>query len=176
MLLSPLGRLKGGDFCHPLLKAEQCRRSAFLSPICSPSGLIPARTNRHLDKEIKTGPFPSFQPSFPAFHNNVCEHTRTPHRPAGSVIPGRDHHMEGDGQSAVLRGRRSHSGLPGCWIVSKTLWQFDSSLYRGWGKKKKKDHKECHWAGGEGLEPCQTSMNTGLQQDAGTALPHLPPH
>lgn len=44
------------------------------------------------------------------------------------------------------------------------------------GGKKKKDHKECHWAGGEGLEPCQTSMNTGLQQDAGTALPHLPPH
>lgn len=90
--------------------AEQCRGAASLSPLCSHSGLITKHINRHVDEQIKMVLFPSFQPNFPR-SDNVCVHTRTPRRPTGSLIPGRDHHMEGDGQSAVLRGRRNHSRL-----------------------------------------------------------------
>lgn len=79
--------------------------------------------------------------------------------------------MEGDGQSAVLRGRRSHSGLA-AGLFPKHFGSLTHPYTEALGKKKKnkKNHKECHWAEGEGLELCQISMNTGLQQDAGTAL------
>lgn len=82
--------------------------------------------------------------------------------------------MEGDGQSAVLRGRRSDSRLA-AGLFPKCFGSLTHPHTEA-GEKKKRDHKECHWAGGEGLDLCQTSMNTGLQQDAGTALLHLPPH
>lgn len=83
--------------------------------------------------------------------------------------------MEGDGQSAVLRGRRSDSGLA-AGLFPKCFGSLTHPHTEAGEKKIKKDHKECHWAGVEGLDLCQTSMNTGLQQDAGTALLHLPPH
>lgn len=55
--------------------------------------------------------------------------------------------MEGDGQSAVLRGRRSHSGLA-AGLFPKCFGCLTHLYTEAGGEKKRKNHKECHWAEG----------------------------
>lgn len=65
----------------------------------------------HGDEEMPGVPWPSFQPSCPAW-----------------LHPGR-------AWTLCCAHRKGEPLRPGCWTASKMLWQLDSSVCRGWGKK-----------------------------------------
>lgn len=107
----------------------------------------------------------------PSLGQRVCTHVHA--LPADSVA----HCWEGsaDGRAWTLScaHRKEEPLRPACWIASKMLWQLDSPMYRGWGKQERVTKNVTGLQARVELRP--TSMNTGLLQEAGTALLHLPP-